>query len=127
MAKVRQFDEEHAFVQALDVFWQKGFRATSMLDLAEATGVQRGSLYNAYGDKEEIFMRVFERYTAEFLAGARHALDKPDVRDALTAFFTFAIRSISGFADAGLSVHQNGDRSRPRIAPLARRPAKDAR
>jgi TetR/AcrR family transcriptional repressor of nem operon len=95
MAGVRQFDEEQAFAQALDVFWRKGFRATSMLDLAEATGVQRGSLYNAYGDKEEIFMRVFERYTAEFLAGARHALDKPDVRDALTAFFTFAIRSIS--------------------------------
>jgi AcrR family transcriptional regulator len=95
MAGVRQFDEEQAFAEALDVFWRKGLRATSMLDLAEATGVQRGSLYNAYGDKEEIFMRVFERYTAEFLAGARHALDKPDVHDALTAFFTFAIRSIT--------------------------------
>jgi AcrR family transcriptional regulator len=95
MAGVRQFDEEQAFAQALDVFWRKGFRATSMLDLAEATGVQRGSLYNAYGDKEEIFMRVFEQYTTEFLVGARHALDKPDVRDALTAFFTYAIRTIS--------------------------------
>jgi TetR/AcrR family transcriptional regulator, transcriptional repressor for nem operon len=95
MAGVRQFDEEQAFAQALDVFWRKGFRATSMLDLAEATGVQRGSLYNAYGDKEEIFMRVFERYTARFVADARRALDKPDLRDALTAFFTFAIRSIA--------------------------------
>jgi TetR/AcrR family transcriptional repressor of nem operon len=95
MAGVRQFDEEQAFTEALNVFRRKGLRATSMLDLAEATGVQRGSLYNAYGDKEEIFIRVFKRYSAEFLAGARHALDKPDVRDALTAFFTFAIRSIT--------------------------------
>ena len=47
MAGVRQFNEDDAFAHALDVFWRKGFRATSMLDLAEATGVQRGSLYNA--------------------------------------------------------------------------------
>jgi TetR/AcrR family transcriptional repressor of nem operon len=94
MAGVRQFDEEQAFTEALAVFWRKGYRATSMLDLAEATGVQRGSLYNAYGDKEEIFIRVFERYTSAFIANARTALDKPDVREALTAFFNFAIRSI---------------------------------
>jgi len=95
MAGVRQFDEDSAFSEALGVFWAKGFRATSMLDLAEATGVQRGSLYNAYGDKEEIFMRVFERYAARFIADVRKALAKPDLRDALTAFFAFAIRSIS--------------------------------
>lgn len=94
MAGVRQFDEESAFEHALNAFWTKGFRATSMLDLAEATGVQRGSLYNAYGDKEEIFIRVFERYVADFINNARRALDKPDVRDALTAFFAFSIRSI---------------------------------
>ncbi len=95
MAGVRQFDEDSAFTQALDIFWRKGFRSTSMLDLAEATGVQRGSLYNAYGDKEEIFVRVFERYTGRFIADARKALDKPDLHDALTAFFTFVVRSIT--------------------------------
>jgi DNA ligase-1 len=95
MAGVRQFDEERAFAQALNTFWAKGFRATSMLDLAEATGVQRGSLYNAYGDKEEIFMRVFQRYADRFVAEARTALDKSKLRDALTAFFTFAIGSIT--------------------------------
>ena len=95
MAGTRKFDEEQAFTQALDLFWRKGYRATSMLDLAEATGVQRGSLYNAYGDKEEVFVRVFELYTAEFFKGVRHALGKPDVREALTAFFAFAIRFIA--------------------------------
>jgi TetR/AcrR family transcriptional regulator, transcriptional repressor for nem operon len=95
MAGVRQFDEDSAFEQALDVFWVKGFRATSMLDLAKSTGVQRGSLYNAYGDKEEIFLRVFERYAERFIADCREALNKPDLRAALTDFFAFAIRSIT--------------------------------
>jgi TetR/AcrR family transcriptional repressor of nem operon len=95
MAGVRQFDEDSAFEKALDTFWAKGFRATSMLDLAKSTGVQRGSLYNAYGDKERIFVRVFERYTDRFIGDARKALNKPDLRNALTDFFTFAIRSIT--------------------------------
>jgi AcrR family transcriptional regulator len=95
MAGVRQFNEDDAFAHALDLFWRKGFRATSMLDLAEATGVQRGSLYNAYGDKEELFMRVFERYSERFIADARRALDKSDVHDALTSFFTSVIRSMT--------------------------------
>lgn len=95
MAGVRQFDEDSAFEQALDTFWAKGFRATSMLDLAKSTGVQRGSLYNAYGDKEEIFLRVFERYAERFVAEARKALEKPDLREALDTFFLVAIRSIT--------------------------------
>jgi len=95
VAGVRQFDEDSAFEQALDVFWAKGFRATSMLDLAKSTGVQRGSLYNAYGDKEEIFLRVFERYADHFVAEARKALRKPDLREALATFFLVAIRSIT--------------------------------
>lgn len=95
MAGVRQFDEDSAFEQALGLFWAKGFRATSMLDLAKSTGVQRGSSYNAYGAKDEIFLRVFERYAERFIADAGKALNKPDVHNALTDFFAFAIRSIT--------------------------------
>ena len=122
MAGVRQFNEDDAFAHALDVFWRKGFRATSMLDLAEATGVQRGSLYNAYGDKEEIFIRVFERYAQRFVADARKALDKPDLHDALTSFFTFAIRSITqgtpprGSLSTKTAVEIDPDSPRPRAA-----------
>ena len=51
MVGTRQFDEDALLEAALRAFWQNGFVATSMIDVAEATGVQRGSLYNAYGDK----------------------------------------------------------------------------
>jgi TetR/AcrR family transcriptional regulator, transcriptional repressor for nem operon len=92
MAGVRQFDEREALARALDVFWDKGFGATSMLDLAKGTGVQRGSLYHAYGSKEAIFLRAFTRFSDEFLAGARSSLEHSD---RLTAFFEFCIQSIT--------------------------------
>jgi TetR/AcrR family transcriptional regulator, transcriptional repressor for nem operon len=95
MVGVRQFDEDKVLTEALDVFWRKGLRATSMLDLAEATGVQRGSLYNAYHDKEELFLLAFERYEARFLDMARNALDGPDARSALTTLFKTIIANMT--------------------------------
>lgn len=95
MAGIRQFDEDSLLEAALGTFWQNGFAATSMIDVAEATGVQRGSLYNAYGDKERLFLLAFERYAGRFLDSARQALADPDPAAALTALFKGAIASMS--------------------------------
>jgi AcrR family transcriptional regulator len=95
MAGVRQFDEDQALDKALTLFWQKGYANTTMQDLAEATGVQRGSLYNAYGDKETLFLRVFGVYRERYVAQIRAALDKPRLRDALRNFFSFVITSMT--------------------------------
>ncbi|MBN3801539.1 helix-turn-helix transcriptional regulator [Paraburkholderia sp. Ac-20336] len=95
MAGVRQFDEGAALETALPLFWQKGFAATTMQDLAAATGIQRGSLYNAYGDKETLFLRVFDLYRERFLQQIRRSLDKPKVRDALQSFFDCVITSMT--------------------------------
>ena len=95
MAGVRQFDEDKLIAGALDVFWEKGLPGTSMIDLAEATGVQRGSLYNAYGDKEALFLLAFDRYAYRFLEAARMALDDPDPRRALRCFFKVAIANMT--------------------------------
>ncbi|AGK47336.1 bacterial regulatory s, tetR family protein [Burkholderia thailandensis MSMB121] len=95
MAMVRQFDEESVLDKALEVFWQKGWQATSMSDLAEATQVQRGSLYHAYGGKEQIFLLAYERYTKCFLSEAQAALDAPSASLALRRFFDFAIGNMS--------------------------------
>jgi TetR/AcrR family transcriptional regulator, transcriptional repressor for nem operon len=91
----RQFDETHALRQARDVFWFKGYGATSMQDIAAASGVLRGSLYNAYRDKETLFLRVFADYAEEFLAEAAEALARPAVDEALRAFFDFTITSMT--------------------------------
>ncbi len=95
MAGVRQFDHEKVLTAVLDVFWRKGWLSTSMADLAEASGVQRGSLYNAYGGKEELFLLAFELYAQSFLAEARKALDAPTAAKALKRLFAVAIRNMS--------------------------------
>ena len=95
MVGVRQFDEDALLEIALRTFWQNGFTATSMIDVAEATGVQRGSLYNAYGDKETLFLLAFERYSGQFLDFVRQALSSdPDPAVALTALFRGAIANM---------------------------------
>ena len=85
MVGTRQFDEDAMLEVALRTFWQNGFAATSMIDVAEATGVQRGSLYNAYGDKERLFLLAYERYAGRFLDSVRRTLSDPDPEIALAA------------------------------------------
>jgi TetR/AcrR family transcriptional repressor of nem operon len=91
MVGTRQFDENVLLEVALKTFWQNGFAATSMIDVAEATGVLRGSLYNAYGDKEQLFLLAFERYASRFLDFVRQTLSDPDPAAALTALFKESI------------------------------------
>ncbi|WP_050425530.1 TetR/AcrR family transcriptional regulator [Bradyrhizobium tropiciagri] len=91
MVGVRQFDEDEVIATALDVFWRKGLHDATMQDLAAATGVQRGSLYNAYGDKEAIFLRAFDQYAGQFLEAAGHALAHADTTIALRNFFDMII------------------------------------
>ena len=78
MVGVRQFDEQEMIATALDVFWRKGLHDATMQDLAAATGVQRGSLYNAYGDKEAIFQRAFDQYAGQLLDSCGQALAEGD-------------------------------------------------
>jgi TetR/AcrR family transcriptional regulator, transcriptional repressor for nem operon len=87
MVGTRQFDEDALLEVALRTFWQNGFAATSMIDMAEATGIQRGSLYNAYGDKERLFLLAYERYASRFLDSVRQTLSNPDPAVALSALF----------------------------------------
>ena len=78
MVGVRQFDEKEMIATALDVFWRKGLHDATMQDLAVATGVQRGSLYNAYGDKEAIFQRAFDQYAGQLTEACSKALAEGD-------------------------------------------------
>lgn len=95
MVGVRQFDETAVLAAVLDVFWRKGWQATSMGDLAAASGVQRGSLYNAYGGKEALFLIAFDDYARRFLAEVEAALAAPSVAEALDRFFSVAIANMT--------------------------------
>jgi AcrR family transcriptional regulator len=58
----REFDTEKALDAALEVFWRKGYEGASLPDLTEAMGINRPSMYAAFGCKEELFRRIVDRY-----------------------------------------------------------------
>jgi TetR/AcrR family transcriptional regulator, transcriptional repressor for nem operon len=62
MARPREFDESVALDAAIGCFWQHGFEATSMRELAVSMGLSAPSLYNTFGDKQALFTRALEHY-----------------------------------------------------------------
>jgi len=62
MPRLKEFDPDVALDRAMQLFWEKGYEATSMQDLVDRTGVHRGSLYSTFGNKEAIFAAALEHY-----------------------------------------------------------------
>lgn len=62
MARPREFDHDDVLDKAVEVFWAKGYEATSVQDLVDATGLHRGSIYAAFGSKQQLFIHVLDRY-----------------------------------------------------------------
>ena len=79
----RSFDKEGALDAALRVFWKKGYDGASLSDLTEAMGINRPSLYAAFGDKEALFRQVLERYEHGPMAYVSEALLQPSARHAV--------------------------------------------
>ena len=75
MARPREFDEDEVVARAQDQFWTAGYTATSITDLVAATGVSRGSLYGAFGDKRRLFLRALDSYCAGTIAAVHADLD----------------------------------------------------
>src|ERR1700726_1665256 len=80
MGRPRSFDIDRALDRALLVFWRKGYEGTSLSDLTKAVGVNRPSLYAAFGDKESLFRKVLDRYLIGPAAYTQEALKEPTAR-----------------------------------------------
>jgi AcrR family transcriptional regulator len=74
VGRPRAFDEEKALEQAVAVFRRKGYEGTSLSELTEAMGINRPSLYAAFGDKEKLFRKVLDRYIASKLSFVEDAM-----------------------------------------------------
>ena len=86
MARLREFDTETVLDQATDVFWRLGYEATSLSKVMEATGLQKGSLYQAFGDKHSLFMKILERYMERGEATAREVFSETPPGEAIEAW-----------------------------------------
>src|ERR1700693_3705417 len=80
MGRPRSFDLDEALDRALQVFWRKGYEGASLSDLTKAVGVNRPSLYAAFGDKKALFRKALERYLTGPAAYTQEALKEPTAR-----------------------------------------------
>ena len=88
----RSFDADKALTQVRDVFWDAGFAATSLDDLSAATGLNRPSLYGAFGDKRELYLQVLSAYRERARAGLAAALSpERSLRDGIANVYERAM------------------------------------
>ena len=88
----RAFDPDAALERAMHVFWAKGYEGASLSDLTRAMRINRPSLYAAFGNKEELFRKVLDRYMNGPLAYFQKALAAPKARDVVEQIFLGAAR-----------------------------------
>jgi len=88
MARTREFDEGQVLEAAMQLFWEKGYEATSLSDLTSRMGIQRPSIYSTFGDKRELFEAALRRYTKSRASDIRSRLQKyASVKEAFSIFF----------------------------------------
>src|SRR6267154_4880844 len=88
----RAYDPAQALARAANTFWKAGYAGTSLDDLSAATGMNRPSLYAAFGDKRDLYLKTLEYYRNESRALARAALaDDPPLRVFLKRFYDKAL------------------------------------
>ena len=123
MPRPRSFDPTEALQKAMRVFWAKGYDATSMVDLMEAMELHKGSIYQAFGDKHDLFKAALSLYMQSGAAAIRHAVEQAETPfEAVKAFMESAIRQCVTAEDAcgcfmmnsavELSTRDEGDTSR---------------
>ena len=98
VGRPREFDEEAALEAAMDAFWQKGYEATSLAELCSCTGLHKGSLYQAFGDKHQLFMRALIHYAdTEFKETAAVAFQHESPLESIRA----VVRTVCTHAEEG--------------------------
>ena len=101
MGRPRSFDIDRALDRALVVFWRKGYEGACLSDLTKAVGVNRPSLYAAFGDKDALFRKALDRYLHGPAAYTQEALKEPTARAVVE-------RLLRGAADLNTAPHNPG-------------------
>jgi AcrR family transcriptional regulator len=91
----RTFCKDEALDIALKVFWEKGYEGASIADLTEAIGINRPSLYCAFGDKEQLFRKALDRYLGEGAELYQDAICQPTARAVAERFLRRMAESLT--------------------------------
>ncbi len=87
IGRPREFNEDSALEAAMRLFWERGYEGTSLNDLTEAMGVNRGSLYATFGDKESLFLKALARYADGPTSYLKFALKEPTAVRVIESIF----------------------------------------
>ncbi|MFF9580830.1 TetR/AcrR family transcriptional regulator [Streptomyces achromogenes] len=98
----REFDKERTLERALELFWSRGYGATSIQDLVDALGVERGSLYGAFGDKRRFYLEAVRLYWEVYERHLVAALDTSPLLPALREILTHPARLDELISDVGV-------------------------
>lgn len=97
MGRPKNFDRDTVLDQAMGVFWKQGYEATSIQNLVDATGINRASMYDCFGDKRGLFRAALERYLETVSAKRMKRLEGPGpVRQRLSDYFGDVIAFATG-------------------------------
>jgi TetR/AcrR family transcriptional repressor of nem operon len=97
MPRPREFDPEQAMQEAMEAFWEHGYNATSVKDLLAEMGLNRGSLYGAFGDKKKLFLAALEKYDQHQFPIFQGILNRPGpARDNLRDLFDLVVDRCCG-------------------------------
>ena len=97
MARPVEFDEYKVLTSAMEQFWREGYEASSIQKLLDCTGVNRGTLYNSFGDKETFFKSCVDQYTSIIEKQIANSLknEKLNAWNSIDAYFDEAILNVS--------------------------------
>jgi AcrR family transcriptional regulator len=91
----REFDVDKALERALKVFWRKGYEGATLPDLTKAMGINRPSLYAAFGNKEALFRKAMDRYAQGPAAFVQEAVREPSARAVVERVLEGTVRLIT--------------------------------
>jgi AcrR family transcriptional regulator len=95
LGRPRCFDIEEAIDQAIRVFWAKGYDRTSLTDLTEAMGINRPSLYAAFGNKEQLYRKALDHYVKTIFRSKEEALNAPTAYEAIEKYLRISSRELT--------------------------------
>ena len=88
----KQFDPKEALQKAVEVFWRNGYEATSMTELLEAMGIQKGSFYDTFGSKREVFLLSIDQYEEDRFQLFQEVMQSKSPREAILGMLDLAKR-----------------------------------
>jgi AcrR family transcriptional regulator len=95
IGRPRGFDVNQALDRAIEVFWRQGYEGASFSDLTEAMGINKTSMYKAFGNKRDLFDKALARYAEIDMAYARQALAAPTARQVAETFLRENIKAVT--------------------------------